>query len=224
MRLDNFQEEAIGHIKAGHSVLVSAPTGSGKTLIAERAIEECMRKGLSAIYTSPVKALSNQKFRDFSRLYKDRVGIITGDVSLNPEAQILIMTTEIFRNRLLEQSRKMDNHGWIIFDEIHYLDDPERGTVWEESIMLLPPHLKILALSATIPNVKEMAAWISTIHRTPLHIVEEKKRPVPLKLFYQCNNRILDDIKGLDSFRSYFSDERSNYRQGRRRIQKRFQP
>jgi superfamily II RNA helicase len=217
MRLDKFQEEAIGHIKAGHSVLVSAPTGSGKTLIAERAIEECMKKGLSVIYTSPVKALSNQKFRDFSRLYKDRVGIITGDVSLNPEAQILIMTTEIFRNRLLEQSRKMDNHGWIIFDEIHYLDDPERGTVWEESIMLLPPHLKILALSATIPNVKEMAAWISTIHQTPLHIVEEKKRPVPLRLFYQCNNKILADIRGLDTFRSYFSYDRSHCRQGRRR-------
>jgi len=103
MQLDRFQKEAIGHIKTGHSVLVSAPTGSGKTLIAERAIEECMDKGLSAIYTSPVKALSNQKFRDFSRLYKDKVGILTGDVSLNPQARILIMTTEIFRNRLLEQ-------------------------------------------------------------------------------------------------------------------------
>ena len=212
MRLDGFQEEAIKHIKAGHSVLVSAPTGSGKTLIAERAIEECMKKGLSVIYTSPIKALSNQKFRDFSRLYKDRVGILTGDVSLNPEAPILIMTTEIFRNWLLEQPGKIANHGWIIFDEIHYLDDPERGTVWEESIMLLPPHLKILALSATIPNVKEITAWISAIHHTPLHIVEEKKRPVPLKLFYQCNNKILDDIKELDRFRPYFSYQ-SNFRQ-----------
>lgn len=213
MQLDRFQEEAIKHIKAGYSVLVSAPTGSGKTLIAERAIEECMKRDLSVIYTSPVKALSNQKFRDFSRLYKDRVGILTGDVSLNPDAQILIMTTEIFRNWLLEKPRKVDNHGWVIFDEIHYLDDPERGTVWEESIMLLPPHLKILALSATIPNVKEMAAWITSIHQTPLHIVEERKRPVPLKLFYQCNNEILDDIKGLNKFRPYFSPSR----QGRSR-------
>jgi len=217
MQLDRFQKEAIGHIKAGHSVLVSAPTGSGKTLIAERAIEECMDKGLSAIYTSPVKALSNQKFRDFSRLYKDKVGILTGDVSLNPQARILIMTTEIFRNRLLEQSQKVDNHGWVIFDEIHYLDDPERGTVWEESIMLLPPHLKILALSATVPNVREMAAWISSIHRTPLHIVEEKKRPVPLKLFFQCNNKIVDDIKELNRFRSCFSREQNDFRPRRRR-------
>ena len=216
MRLDRFQEEAIKHIKAGHSVLVSAPTGSGKTLIAERAIEECMQKGTNVTYTSPIKALSNQKFRDFSRLYKNKVGILTGDVSLNPEAQILIMTTEIFRNRLLEQSRKTDNQGWVIFDEIHYLDDAERGTVWEEAIMLLPPHLKLLALSATIPNIKEMAAWISSIHQGPLHIVEEKHRPVSLKLFYQCHNKILDDLKDLNRFRSHFSPP-GNFRQMKRR-------
>ena len=215
MKLDKFQEEAIEHIRAGHSVLVSAPTGSGKTLIAERAIEECIKRSLSAIYTSPVKALSNQKFRDFSRLYKDKVGILTGDISLNAGAQILVMTTEIFRNWLLEQPEKVNNHGWIIFDEIHYLDDPERGTVWEESIMFLPPHLKILALSATIPNVKEMATWISTIHQIPLHIVEKKERSVPLKLFYQCNNKLWDNIKELNKFRPYFSCDRRNDQRGR---------
>ncbi|MCD5391026.1 DEAD/DEAH box helicase [candidate division NPL-UPA2 bacterium] len=202
--MDRFQREAIRHVKAGHSVLVSAPTGSGKTLIAERVIEECIKRDLGIIYTSPIKALSNQKFRDFSKLYENRVGIVTGDVSLNPDAQILIMTTEIFRNRLLDGSQRMVEHGWIIFDEIHYLDDPERGTVWEESIMQLPPHMKILALSATVPNAEEIARWISSIHQTPIYIVEEKNRPVPLKFFYQCNNKILNHINELNRFRSHF--------------------
>ena len=216
MQLDRFQKEAIRHVKAGHSVLVSAPTGSGKTLIAERVIEECIKRDAGVIYTSPIKALSNQKFRDFSKLYKDKVGILTGDVSLNPDAQILIMTTEIFRNRLLDKSQGMAEHGWIIFDEIHYLDDLERGTVWEESIMQLPPHMKLLALSATVPNVKEIARWISSIHETPIHIVEEKDRPVPLKFFYQCNNKVLNHINELNRFRSHFSRTHSNFHRMRR--------
>lgn len=217
MILDKFQIDAIEHIKENHSVLVSAPTGSGKTLIAERVIEDCIHKGVKAIYTSPIKALSNQKFRDFSKLYPDKVGILTGDVSINTDAEILIMTTEIFRNKILE-GQKLSEHGWIIFDEIHYMDDRERGTVWEESIMLMPPHIRLLALSATIPNVNELADWISNVHKTPIHVVVEKNRSVPLQIYYQINNKVFKNIKNLDAFRNDFRTHESEFRHHKKRF------
>ncbi|KJJ85936.1 ATP-dependent RNA helicase DOB1 [Candidatus Omnitrophus magneticus] len=200
MIYDKFQEESIEYIKQGISVIVSAPTGAGKTVIAEYVINECLARGEKVIYTAPIKALSNQKYRDFKAIYKeDKIGIITGDVNLNPDAQVLIMTTEIFRNKILGNEASLSSYSWIIFDEIHYIDNYERGTVWEESLIFLPRHMRILALSATIPNIDEFAGWLQAIHKRPLKIVEENNRPVPLHFLYQCQNKILDKFHELAS-------------------------
>ncbi len=192
---DPFQQEAIRHILNGHSVIVAAPTGAGKTAIAEFVMSHCLEQGKGVIYTAPIKALSNQKFRDFQEGFPDRVGILTGDVSLNPDAPLLIMTTEIFHNQILEGQTDFNRYAWIIFDEIHYLDDSERGTVWEESLIFLPPHMKLLGLSATIPNGDDLVGWLRSIHPFPLHLVREEHRPVPLHFFFQCQGRILDNIE-----------------------------
>jgi superfamily II RNA helicase len=194
MIYDRFQEEAIEAIASGYSVMVSAPTGAGKTAIAEYVIEDCLKSGRGVIYTAPIKALSNQKFRDFQKQFPDMIGIVTGDVSLNKDAPVLIMTTEIFRNKILDQSQDLKRYSWVIFDEIHYLDNPERGTVWEESLIFLPAHINIVGLSATIPNVKELGAWVESIHKRPVKIISEDKRPVPLHFFFQCHNQIFDRI------------------------------
>lgn len=195
MNYDPFQLEAIETIKAGRSVLVSAPTGSGKTAIAEFLMDLCLKNGEQVIYTAPLKALSNQKFREFQKIFPDRVGILTGDVSLNAAAPLLIMTTEIFHNQLLEEMIPFDHFSWIIFDEVHYLDDLERGTIWEESLLFMPPHMKILALSATIPNCPAMADWFNTVLQHPISLVREDQRPVPLDILFQCRGRILDDLR-----------------------------
>ncbi len=195
--LDQFQKEAIAWIEKGHSVLISAPTGSGKTLIAERVIEKAMAEGQGVIYTAPIKALSNQKYRDFRGRYGESVGILTGDVVINQDAPLLIMTAEIYRNCLFESHQRIERTGWVIFDEVHYLDDPERGTVWEESLLFTPQKIRILALSATIPNVNELANWIKLIHHRPVAVVEESKRPVPLEFLFQAQNRIIDQTHKL---------------------------
>jgi superfamily II RNA helicase len=180
--LDPFQEQAVRVVDSGESLIVAAPTGAGKTLVAEYAIEKCLREGARVLYTAPIKALSNQKYRDFSAVYGDRVGIKTGDVTLNPDAQVILMTTEIFRNTIFESPEAFHDVRYVIFDEIHYLDDIERGTVWEESIIFAPPHIRILALSATVPNLEPMAAWIRSIRPdVPLHVILETNRPVPLR-------------------------------------------
>jgi len=194
MIYDRFQQEAIDYINQGYSVIVSAPTGAGKTAIAEHIINEAIRTNIGVIYTAPIKALSNQKFRDFQGQFSDNIGILTGDVSINPAAPILIMTTEIFRNKLLDEPESLNKYSWIIFDEIHYIDNPERGTVWEESLIFLPKHMKLLALSATIPNIKQLAAWIESIHDKPVKTVIEEKRPVPLHFFFHCSNEIVDKV------------------------------
>ena len=194
MIYDRFQQKAIDYINNDSSVIVSAPTGAGKTVIAEYVITDCLKKKKNAIYTAPIKALSNQKFRDFKETYGDKIGILTGDVAINSTAPILIMTTEIFRNKLLEKESGLENYSWIIFDEIHYLDDYERGTVWEESLIFLPEHMKMLALSATIPNIDEFASWIQSIHKKPIKTVIENRRPVPLHFFYQCQGEIVDSL------------------------------
>ena len=199
MNYDNFQKKAIQLIDNDASVIVTAPTGAGKTVIAEYVINRCLSKGKSVIYTAPIKALSNQKYRDFKSLYGDKIGILTGDVSINPAAQVLIMTTEIFRNKVLERTSSLENYEWIIFDEIHYLDDYERGTVWEESIIFLPDNMRILGLSATIPNINEFTSWIGSIHNKKIEVVEEYNRPVPLHFFYQCHNSILDNLKKIEN-------------------------
>lgn len=197
MIYDRFQREAIDYINEGFSVIVSAPTGAGKTAIAEHIILDCIERDLSVIYTAPIKALSNQKFRDFQGEFGQNIGILTGDVSLNPDAPVLIMTTEIFRNKVLEEPASLEKYSWVIFDEVHYIDNPERGTVWEESLIFLPKHMKILALSATIPNIKQLASWFSSIHNKPVKTVIEEKRPVPLHFFFQYQNEVIDNTNAM---------------------------
>ncbi|NLG83630.1 MAG: DEAD/DEAH box helicase, partial [Firmicutes bacterium] len=179
--LDDFQVEAIGHINEGKSVLVSAPTGVGKTLIADYLIDRAILRGDRIIYTAPIKALSNQKFKEFKALYgPERVGIITGDVVINPLADVAIMTTEIFRNILHQDPGRLTGISHVIFDEIHYLSDEDRGTVWEESIIFMPAEMRLLGLSATIPNAEELAAWIAEIKGHEVAVVKKRERAVPL--------------------------------------------
>jgi superfamily II RNA helicase len=197
MIYDRFQQEAIDHINNCHSVIVSAPTGAGKTAIAEHVIQTCLDQNVGVIYTAPIKALSNQKYRDFQVNYSDKIGILTGDVSINADAPVLIMTTEIFRNKVLDEPDSLRKYSWIIYDEIHYIDNYERGTVWEESLVFLPKHMNLLGLSATIPNIKQLSDWISTIHNKPVQVVIEEKRPVPLHFFYQSSNQVVDKVNQI---------------------------
>ncbi len=183
--LDPFQTEALAAIDAGKSVIVAAPTGTGKTLVADYLVEQAMQNKLRVIYTAPIKALSNQKFKDFKNEFgPEAVGIMTGDVVLNPAAPLLIMTTEIFRNQVITEDPNLALVSHIIFDEIHWLNDEERGTVWEESIILAPPHMKVLGLSATIANARQLVEWISSIRKEEVALIEEKERAVPLEYFY----------------------------------------
>lgn len=222
IKLDPFQEEAIGWIDKEHSVLVSAPTGAGKTLIAESAIAKALSRNETVIYTAPIKALSNQKYRDFRAQYgNDHVGILTGDVSINAEAPIVVMTTEIYRNSLFENLDRIKKVGWVIFDEVHYLDDPERGTVWEEALLFTPLEIRILALSATVPNVGELADWIRSIHERPIAVIEESHRPVPLEFIFQCQGKILDSTARLRS-EGYFN--RDDWRLSSRERRRGFRP
>ena len=180
--LDPFQQQAVDFIDENKSVLVSAPTGVGKTLIADYIIEKIFREGGRVVYTAPIKALSNQKFREFKALVgPDAMGILTGDVVINPDAPILIMTTEIFRNMLQEDPERISDVRYVIFDEIHYIDDPERGSVWEESLIFMPSSMRFLGLSATIPNVDQLASWIEEVQDTKVEIVTHYERIVPLK-------------------------------------------
>jgi superfamily II RNA helicase len=201
MIYDRFQQEAIDYINQGYSVIVSAPTGAGKTAIAEHIINASIQNKIGVIYTAPIKALSNQKFRDFQGQFGENIGILTGDVSINPDARVLIMTTEIFRNKVLDEPGSLNKYSWIIFDEIHYIDNVERGTVWEESLIFLPKHMQLLGLSATIPNIKQFASWIESIHNKPVKIVIEEKRPVPLHFFFQCANEISANLASLKRVR-----------------------
>ena len=175
---DPFQQRAIEAIERDVSLFVAAPTGSGKTVLADYVIERSLARRQRVIYTAPVKALSNQKFRDFSARHGDAVGIMTGDVTINPTAPLVIMTTEIYRNTLLEDVERLSGYAWVIFDEIHYLDDPERGTVWEESLLFTPSHMNLLCLSATIPNITQLAQWIRDIHGRPIEVIEEDRKSV----------------------------------------------
>jgi len=177
--LDPFQREAISCLQNNQSVLVSAHTSAGKTVVAEYAIAMALKEKQRVIYTTPIKALSNQKYRELHEEFKD-VGLMTGDVTLNPSASCLIMTTEILRSMLYRGSEITREVAWVIFDEIHYLRDKERGVIWEETIILLPDSVHYVFLSATIPNAKQFAEWISFLHNQPCHVVYTDFRPVPL--------------------------------------------
>ncbi|KZT54268.1 antiviral helicase [Calocera cornea HHB12733] len=178
--LDPFQKVSVHAIERNESVLVSAHTSAGKTVVAEYAIAQCLRDNQRVIYTSPIKALSNQKYRDFQEAFGD-VGLMTGDVTINPSATCLVMTTEILRSMLYRGSEIVREVAWVIFDEIHYMRDKERGVVWEETIILLPHKVHFVFLSATIPNAMEFAQWISKIHNQPCHVVYTDFRPTPLQ-------------------------------------------
>ena len=184
--LDDFQKRSIVHLERGESVYVCAHTSAGKTVIADYAISLCLSHMTKCIYTSPVKALSNQKYHDFKLKYED-VGIITGDISLNPTASILVMTTEILREMLYNGSDVIRDIEWVVFDEAHYINDSDRGVVWEESIILLPDHVGMIFLSATTPNVKQIADWIGRSKNKKIFIMQTNFRPVPLEfdLIYQ---------------------------------------
>lgn len=178
--LDQFQLEAIAHLDAGRSVLVAAPTGSGKTLIAEHAIDLAVSKRKRAFYTAPIKALSNQKYRDLAeRVGSSRVGLLTGDNAINPDADVVVMTTEVLRNMLYE-GRPLDDLAFVVLDEVHYLEDSFRGPVWEEVILHLPAHVRLVALSATVSNTDELVGWIESI-RGETGCVVEHRRPVALE-------------------------------------------
>ncbi|KAM4634304.1 exosome RNA helicase MTR4 [Polymixia lowei] len=178
--LDPFQREAILCIDNNHSVLVSAHTSAGKTVCAEYAIALALREKQRVIFTSPIKALSNQKYREMYEEFQD-VGLMTGDVTINPTASCLVMTTEILRSMLYRGSEIMREVAWVIFDEIHYMRDAERGVVWEETIILLPDNVHYVFLSATIPNAKQFAEWICHLHKQPCHVVYTDYRPTPLQ-------------------------------------------
>ena len=178
--LDPFQDTAISCIDRGESVLVSAHTSAGKTVVAEYAIAQSLREKQRVIYTSPIKALSNQKYRELLAEFGD-VGLMTGDITINPDAGCLVMTTEILRSMLYRGSEVMREVVWVIFDEVHYMRDKERGVVWEETIILLPDKVRYVFLSATIPNAMEFAEWICKIHSQPCHIVYTNFRPTPLQ-------------------------------------------
>jgi superfamily II RNA helicase len=217
--LDRFQIEAIHSIENNHSVVVSAATGTGKTLIADYVIDKYLKQGKRIIYTAPIKALSNQKFGDFRRQYGiESVGIMTGDVTINPEAPLLIMTTEIYRNMLLANDPFMEQLAYVVFDEIHFLGDIERGTVWEESIIFSKEHVRFLCLSATIPNAKQFANWIEHIKKHKVDVVIEKKRAVPLALLFYDNEHGFASLDQIEEWKKL--DRYPNYHQAFKNKQK----
>jgi superfamily II RNA helicase len=183
--LDKFQEDAVIAIKDKKSVVVSAATGTGKTLIADYAINLYFESGQKIVYTSPIKSLSNQKYRQFKKEFgEDKVGLITGDVVINARADLLIMTVEIYRNMLLISDPIIDEIACVIFDEVHFINDRDRGVIWEESIIFSPDRIRIIALSATIPNYHEFAGWIQSIKKHDVEVIHYDKRVIPLEYSY----------------------------------------
>jgi len=208
--LDAFQLEAIIQLAQDRSVMVAAPTGTGKTLVAEYAIWRAQQRQQRVIYTTPLKALSNQKYRDLRAIYGfDAVGLVTGDIVEHSTASIVVMTTEVYRNMLLEEGGDRFARGesiipssladvaYIIFDELHYLSDVSRGPVWEEAIICSPPNVRLVGLSATVSNAGDLADWISRVHR-PISLVVHEERAVPLEHYYFLDNKLhlVQDAEG----------------------------
>ena len=196
---DAWQEEAVAHLAAG-DVIVSVPTGSGKTYVALEATRRAIAADRTVIYTSPLKALSNTKFTEFSRLFgPDKVGILTGDRKDNAQAPLLIMTTEILRNLLYDAASgeidvRLDTLGLVIMDESQYISDPERGVVWEETIIFCPAQAKLLLLSASIGNPQDVADWLTSIRPSPCHLIRHNRRTVPLRAGYLHPNGKLSPL------------------------------
>ena len=219
-KLDGFQREAIEKLDAGRGgVLVSAPTSSGKTVVAEYAIFRALQTGSKVIYTTPLKALSNQKYHDFVREYGEAtVGLVTGENTINDEAPVVVMTTEILRNLIYEDPKRLDMVHYVVLDEVHYIDDFPRGSVWEEIVIQAPTTIKMVGLSATIGNFKEIADWMAE-NRGGMETVFHDVRPVELKLWLAINNRFLPLFKrdgGIDqrTWSKAAEEEEASYRVG----------
>jgi superfamily II RNA helicase len=220
--LDGFQLEAIDALNQGHSVVVSAPTGSGKTLVGEYAIHRALAHGRKVFYTTPLKALSNQKLRDFREQFgAERVGLMTGDLTVNREASVVVMTTEIFRNMLYAEADQGDDPledvEAVVLDECHYMNDSQRGTVWEESIIHCPPVVQLVALSATVANAGQLTDWIERVHG-PTQLVMSDFRPVPLAFSF-CSAKGLhpllnDEGTGLHANCKVWRAPKGNKRKG----------
>src|ERR1700722_3570592 len=177
---DDFQVRACRALNSGHGVLLAAPTGSGKTVVGEFAVHLALAEGRKCFYTTPIKALSNQKYSDLVRRYSaDSVGLLTGDHSINGEAPVVVMTTEVLRNMLYAGSPTLAGLGYVVLDEVHYLANAFRGAVWEEVIIHLDPSVRLTALSATVSNAEEFGDWLSQVRGGTTVIVDEH-RPVPL--------------------------------------------
>jgi len=220
-KLDPFQREAIEKLDNGAGgVLVSAPTSSGKTVVAEYAIFRALRDGTKVIYTTPLKALSNQKYHDFVREYgEQRVGLVTGENTINDEAPVVVMTTEILRNLIYEDPKRLDLVNYVVLDEVHYIDDFPRGSVWEEIVIQAPRSIKLVGLSATIGNYREIADWMAE-NRGGMETVFHNVRPVELKMWLAIQNRLLPLFKGdggIDqrTWTKAAEEEEASYRIGR---------
>src|SRR3954466_10961295 len=196
--LDDFQRRACQAIEEGRGVLVAAPTGSGKTVVGEFAIHLALSTGRKCFYTTPIKALSNQKYHDLVDRYgPDDVGLLTGDNVVNGEAPIVVMTTEVLRNMLYAGSRTLLGLGFVVMDEVHYLADRSRGAVWEEVMIHLPESVTVVGLSATVSNAEEFGEWLETVRGETTTIVEER-RPVPLYQHVMVGKRLLDLFASSD--------------------------
>jgi ATP-dependent RNA helicase HelY len=189
---DDFQIRACTALNEGHGVLVAAPTGSGKTVVGEFAVHLALERGLKCFYTTPIKALSNQKYADLVRRYDSRtVGLLTGDNSVNGEAPIVVMTTEVLRNMLYAGSATLGGLGYVVLDEVHYLADRSRGAVWEEVIIHLPESVRLVALSATVSNAEEFGDWLDDL-RSGVTVIVDEHRPIPLWQHMMVGNRLYD--------------------------------
>ncbi|MGK2948163.1 MAG: DEAD/DEAH box helicase [Acidimicrobiales bacterium] len=195
--LDDFQLRAIAALDAGHSVLVAAPTGAGKTVVAEHAVAKALAEGGKAFYTAPIKALSNQKYGDLARQHGTaQVGLLTGDNSINGDAPVVVMTTEVLRNMIYAASPALDGLRYVVLDEVHFLQDAYRGPVWEEVMIHLPEAVRLVCLSATVSNAEELAEWISTV-RGPTEAVIEETRPVELQNLYCVGDKSNQELQLL---------------------------
>jgi ATP-dependent RNA helicase HelY len=219
--LDPFQREAIDKLDTGRGgVLVSAPTSSGKTIVAEYAIFRALRDGTKVIYTTPLKALSNQKYHDFVREYgEQKVGLVTGENTINDEAPVVVMTTEILRNLIYEDPKRLDAVDYVVLDEVHYIDDFPRGSVWEEIVIQAPRSIKLVGLSATIGNYQEIADWMAE-NRGGMETVFHNVRPVELKMWVAIQNRfsaLFKEDGGIDqrTWSKAAEEEEASYRVGR---------
>lgn len=197
--LDRFQLEAMAAVDAGHNVLVAAPTGAGKTVVAEHAVAAALAAGRRAFYTTPIKALSNQKFADLVRVHgADQVGLLTGDNAINPGAGVVVMTTEVLRNMIYAESPELDELEWVVLDEVHYLQDTYRGPVWEEVLIHAPAPVRFVCLSATVSNAEELAGWIGAA-RGHIELVVEHERPVELVNHYLVFDKDSGDLVQVET-------------------------